>query len=89
MDIKETIEKFTTENGFEWGINTAMQVLRPNCHYQLSCSGGNFIITDWPQNQWDDINQTWVEAPTSQEIRDEYIRLKTISECIEYFKTNK
>jgi hypothetical protein len=84
--IKETIEKLTNENGFSWGINSVMGILRPGCLYELSAENGNFKIIHWEKNQWCDETQRYVEPPTSQEIRDEYIRQQTIAECIEYFK---
>jgi hypothetical protein len=52
----------------------------------LSAENGNFKIIHWEKNQWCDETQRYVEPPTSQEIRDEYIRQQTIAECIEYFK---
>jgi hypothetical protein len=89
MNVKETIKRFSTENGFQFGINTVMSVIRPGCLYSLRAENGNYIITDWPDNQWSDVTQSYLEAPTSQEIRDEYIRQQTIAECIEYFKKKK
>lgn len=84
--IEELIIQNTDENGFQWGIETAMKSLRPNCQYAISCSGGNFEVVDWPNNQWCEVTQSYLQPPTSQELRDEYIRHKTISECLEYFK---
>ena len=78
LSIKETIEAYTNENGFAWGINTVMKSLAPNIGYDLTCSN-DFII-----NRWD----SSLPQPTSQEIRDEYIRQQTIAECLEYFKQN-
>lgn len=79
MNIEDTINAFTNENGFSWGIDTAMKALRPGCLYCLSASGGTFEIIDWPEGQE-------MEPPTSQEIRDEYIRQQTINEFLEYLK---
>jgi len=76
LSVRATIESFTNENGFAWGINTVMQALVPKASYDLTCAG-DFII-----DRWDSI----FPQPTSQEIRDEYIRQQTIAECIEYFK---
>jgi len=76
LSVRATIESFTNENGFAWGINTVMQALVPKASYDLTCAG-NFII-----DRWDSI----FPQPTSQEIRDEYIRQQTIAECIEYFE---
>jgi hypothetical protein len=78
LTVEETIKAYTNENGFAWGINTAMQSLAPNASYDL-ISAGDFIITRWDSS---------LPQPTSQEIRDEYIRQKTIAECLEYFKEN-
>lgn len=77
LSVKATIEMFSNENGFAWGINTAMKALVPKASYDLTSTGGTFII-----DRWDSI----FPQPTSQEIRDEYIRQQTIAECIEYFK---
>jgi hypothetical protein len=79
LSIKATIEMFSNENGFAWGIDTAMKALVPKASYDLT-SAGDFII-----DRWDSI----FPQPTSQEIRDEYIRQQTIAECIEYFKKDK
>lgn len=79
LTIEQTIKRYTNENGFSWGINTVMKSLVPEASYDLT-SAGNFII-----DRWDSI----YPQPTSQEIRDEYIRQQTIAECIEYFKMVK
>mgnify|MGYP003348627959 FL=1 len=55
-----------------------MQSLRPLCLYEVECSGGEFIITRWDEGQYEG-------PPTSQEIKDEYIRHKTVAECYNYF----
>ena len=79
LNVEETIKMFTTEHGFAWGINTVIKALVPKANYDLT-SAGEFII-----DRWDSI----YPQPTSQEIKDEYIRQQTIAECIEYFKTLK
>jgi len=79
LTIEQTIKRYTNENGFSWGINTVMKSLVPEASYDLT-SAGDFII-----DRWDSI----YPQPTSQEIRDEYIRQQTIAECIEYFKMIK
>ena len=79
MNIEDTIKAFTNENGFSWGIDTAMKALRPDCLHCLSASGGTFEIIDWPEGQE-------MGPPSSQEIRDEYIRQQTINEFLEYLK---
>ncbi len=80
LSVKKLIEKFSNENGFAWGINTVMKALAPGANYDLTSAGGTFIIDRWDSN---------LPQPTSQEIRDEYIRQQTIAECLEYFKTLK
>ena len=84
MDVKDIIKKYTNENGFRWGIDTALEILAPNCLYQVKANAGNFEITQWGPN-WSDTTQSYLEPPTSRDIRDEYIRLKTIAECLEHF----
>ena len=79
LTIEETIKRYTNENGFSWGINTVMKSLVPEASYDLT-SAGDFII-----DRWDSI----YPQPTSQEIKDEYIRQQTIAECIEYFNKVK
>ena len=79
LNIEETIKAYTNENGFSWGINTVIKALVPEANYDLT-SAGEFII-----DRWDSI----YPQPTSQEIRDEYIRQQTIAECIEYFNNKK
>jgi hypothetical protein len=79
LSVKKLIKKYTNENGFAWGINTVMDALAPGANYDLT-SAGEFIIDRWDSP---------LPQPTSQEIRDEYIRQQTIAECIEYFKTIK
>jgi hypothetical protein len=56
-----------------------MKSLAPNASYDLT-SAGEFIIDRWDSP---------LPQPTSQEIRDEYIRQQTIAECIEYFNSIK
>jgi hypothetical protein len=80
LSIEETIKAYTTEHGFAWGINTVMKSLAPNVSHDLSSVAGTFIIDRWDSP---------LPQPTSQEIRDEYIRQQTIAECIEYFNNKK
>jgi hypothetical protein len=80
LKIEETIKEYTTEHGFAWGINTVMKSLAPDASYDLTSAGGTFIIDRWDSS---------LPQPTSQEIRDEYIRQQTIAECIEYFNKVK
>ena len=79
LSIEETIKAYTNENGFSWGINTVMKSLAPNVSHDLTCAG-EFIIDRWDSN---------LPQPTSQQIRDEYIRQQTIAECIEYLNKFK
>jgi len=79
LNIEETIKAYTNENGFAWGINTVMKALVPEASYDLT-SAGEFIIDRW---------ESVYPQPTSQEIRDEYIRQQTIAECLEYFNKIK
>jgi hypothetical protein len=79
LNIEQTIKAYTNENGFAWGINTVMKALVPEASYDLT-SAGEFIIDRW---------ESIYPQPTSQEIRDEYIRQQTIAECIEYFNKVK
>ena len=77
LNIGETIKTYTNENGFSWGINTVMKSLVPEASYDLT-SAGEFIIDRW---------ESIYPQPTSQEIRDEYIRQQTIAEVIDYLKS--
>jgi hypothetical protein len=77
LSIEATIKRYTNENGFSWGINTVMKSLVPEASYDLT-SAGEFII-----DRWDSI----YPQPTSQEIKEEYLRQKTIAEVIDYLKT--
>jgi len=79
LSIEATIKRYTNENGFSCGINTVMKSLAPDASYDLT-SAGEFIIDRW---------YSPLPQPTSQEIRDEYIRQQTIAECIEYFNKVK
>jgi len=80
LNIGETIKLFSNENGFSWGDNTVMKALVPEASFDLTSAGGTFIIDRW---------ESIYPQPTSQEIRDEYIRQQTIAECIEYFNKVK
>jgi hypothetical protein len=80
MKIDELIKEFSNEQGFQFGIDIVMKSLRPNALYCLSASGGTFEIIDW-----DESNE--LPQPTPQEIRDEYIRHKTIKEFLDYLET--
>jgi len=79
LSVKKLIEKYSNESGFAWGINTVIDALAPGASYDLT-SAGEFIIDRWDSS---------LPQPTSQEIRDEYIRQQTIAECIEYFNSIK
>lgn len=63
---------------FRFGLDTVMESLRPLCLWEISAAGGQFNITRWDEGQYEG-------PPSSQEIRDEYIRQQTIMECYEYF----
>jgi hypothetical protein len=80
LSIKATIKRYSNENVFTWGINTVMKSLAPDASYDLTSAGGTFIIDRWDST---------LPQPTSQEIRDEYIRQQTIAECIQYFNKVK
>ena len=82
MTIDKLIEKFSNENGFQFGLDIVMESLRPNALYEISCANGEFSIT-----RWDDSNE--LPMPSSQEIRDEYIRHKTIKEFLNYINECK
>jgi hypothetical protein len=77
LSIEETIKAYTNENGFSWGINTVMKSLAPGASHDLTSAEGTFIIDRWDSP---------LLQPTSQEIRDEYIRQQTIAECIKYYE---
>ena len=79
MTIEELIKEFSNEQGFQFGLDITMKALRPNALYELMASNGEFIIS-----RWDESNE--LPAPTSQEIRDEYIRHKTIKEFMDYLE---
>jgi len=79
LNIEETIKAYTNDNGFSWGINTVMKSLVPEAIYDLT-SAGEFIIDRW---------ESIYPQPTSQEIKEEYIRQQTIAECVEYFNKVK
>jgi len=79
LNVEETIKAYTTEHGFSWGINTVIKALVPEASYDLT-SAGEFII-----DRWDSI----YPQPTSQEIKEEYLRQQTIAECVEYFNKVK
>ena len=77
LSIEATIKRYTNENGFSWGINTVMKSLAPDASYDLT-SAGEFIIDRWDSP---------LPQPTSQEIKEEYIRQQTIAEVVDYLKT--
>jgi len=80
MTIEQLIQEFSNEQGFQFGIDIVMKSLRPNALYCLSASGGTFEIVSW-----DESNE--LPPPSSQEIRDEYIRHKTIKEFLWYLQS--
>ncbi len=77
LNIGEIIKLFSNENGFAWGENTVIKALVPKASYDMT-SAGEFIIDRW---------ESIYPQPTSQEIKEEYIRQQTIAEVIDYFKT--
>ena len=82
MTIEELIKEFSNEQGFQFGIDIVMKSLRPNALYCLSAAGGTFTIVSW-----DETNE--LPAPSSQEIRDEYIRHQTIKEMLDWQASKK
>ena len=82
MTIDELIKEFSNEQGFQFGIDIVMKSLRPGALYCLSASGGTFEIVEW-----DETNEE--PAPSSQEIRDEYIRHQTIKEFLDHLEEHK
>jgi hypothetical protein len=87
MNVEELIKNFTNETGFSWGLNTVIESLKGKGLYQLQAIEGNYIIQSWGPN-WCEKTQKYTEPPTSEEIKEEYIRQKTIAECIKYFNNN-
>jgi len=79
LTTEETIKAYTNENGFAWGTDTVMKSLAPDASFDLGVSNGTFTIDRW---------ESKFPQPTSQEIKDEYIRQKTIAECLKYIKEN-
>ncbi len=77
LSIGATIKKFSNENGFAWGDNTVIKALVPEASYDMTCAG-EFIIDRW---------ESIYPQPTSQQIKEEYIRQQTIAEVIDYLKT--
>jgi hypothetical protein len=82
MSIEELIKTYSNENGFLFGTNVVMQVLRPDALYCLQVEGGNFKIVSW-----DKTNKQ--NPPSSQEIREEYIRHQAIYEVLEYLRNKE
>jgi hypothetical protein len=82
MITQELIKTFTNENGFLFGTDTVMQVLRPNALYCLKVESGNFQIISWDKSNKEN-------PPTSQEIREEYIRHQAIKETLDYIKSKE
>jgi hypothetical protein len=82
MITEKLIETHSNENGFLFGTDVVMQVLRPNAIYCLNVEGGNFKIVSWDESNEQD-------PPSSQEIREEYIRHQTIYEVLEYLKNKE
>ena len=82
MTIEELIKEFSNEQGFQFGIDIVMKSLRPGALYGLSASGGTFEIVSW-----DETNE--LPPPSSQEIRDEYIRHQTIKEFLDHLQEHK
>ena len=77
-DSEALRKKFSNKDGFAWGVNTTVEALKPDIEWQLNNHEGVFTLTKWEAPQ-----------PTSQELREEYIRQQTIAECIDYFRNNK
>jgi len=80
MTIEQLLNQFSNENGFQFGIDIVMKSLRPNALYELKAADGIFEITRW--NESNELPQ-----PSVQEIRDEYIRHKTIKEFLWYLQS--
>jgi hypothetical protein len=86
MCVKDIVNKFTTENGFEYDISSVMtSIIGGKGLWDIEIKNNEFIVREWGPN-WCEKTQSYIEPPTSQEIRNEYIRQQTIAECIEYFK---
>jgi len=76
LTLEELLKKYYINDEFCWGINTVIESFDPDALYDLT-SAGKFILDKWCSD---------LPQPTSEEIKEEYIRQQTISECIEYFK---
>ena len=79
LTTEEIIKYFSSEKGFVWGMDTAIKSLSlsPNVSYDLDCTAGVYTLLRW---------ESPLPKPTSEEIKIEYERQKTISECLEIFK---
>lgn len=78
MDIKDLLNLYYVDGEYRFGIDTVMEYLCPNCLYTISTQNGNFDIVEWNDN-----NE--VGKPSSQQIRDEYIRQQTIKEILDKY----
>jgi|TARA_R100001530_G_scaffold83513_1_gene58258 hypothetical protein len=73
---KELIKRYTKKNkSFVWGVETVIDSLTHNVEYKLDAKEGVYVLNKWELAQ-----------PTSEEIKEEYIRQYTIADCLEYFK---
>jgi hypothetical protein len=77
MTVEQLLRVFNDKNEFVFGIDNVMQALAPHCLYEITVDNGNFIVTKWDKSNG-------IPQPTSEQIRDEYIRHKTLKEVVEY-----
>ena len=78
MEIKDLLNLYYIDDEFKFGIDIVMNTLCPNCLYSVSNENGYFEIT-----HWDKSNE--VLKPLPQDIRDEYIRHRTIKEILDKY----
>lgn len=82
MTTEEIIDTYKNEDEFLFGVDIVMQVLRPNALYSLQVENEYYKIV-----YWDVSNKE--PPPSSQEIREEYIRHQAIKETLDYIRNKE
>ena len=73
---EEIIKRYTNKKGeFAWGVETVIDSLTHNIEYNLDAKQGVYTLTKWNSPK-----------PTSEEIKEEYIRQESIAIHLKYLK---
>ena len=77
LEVNELMKAFTGTSGLAYGVDTAIKALRPGAKFVLGSNNNEFVFSQW-------YDPNGLQAPTNQEIWDEFNFQKKLAEYYQY-----